>query len=99
MAHNLNPHGYAIWTPREGGKAIESDTICCCHCGEHVLTGGLKFPWTPKRRCGYCMNCGARTCGKPSCDPCVSRWQKLLNAEAGKDLLHKPIIVPVGFGD
>lgn len=93
----LSPHGYAVWTPKEGGRSVESDTACCCHCGEHVYIG-LALPGMPLRRCGYCLNCGARTCGKESCDPCINRFQKLENVEQGRPLDYKPIIVAPGFG-
>lgn len=66
----LHPHSYAVWQDRESDRKVESDALQCCHCAAHF--------WVNKgsgKRRGYCMNCGAVTCGNPACGPCV-HWKK-----------------------
>ena len=89
----LKPHGYAAWTPREGGPAVERDTLCCVHCGLHFYVS----PGSGKIR-GYCMKHGGATCGQKKCDSCVHRLQKLENLEHGLPEGFTPIIVAPGFG-
>ena len=77
-----------------GGDGPEQtfDTVQCCHCGKHWVYR----PGSGKRR-GWCTKCGRVTCGDAMCDPCVPIEVRLENREAGRDLYHRQIVVPVGI--
>ena len=84
-------HGYAIWSGGDGKKDVECDSLRCCHCGAHFWV----TPGSGKRR-GFCMRCGAVTCGQEKCDACVPLEQMLENVEKGRPANHRPIIVSPG---
>lgn len=57
-----------------GGKTTsEKDMLRCCHCGVfwYVLPGS-------GRQRGFCMKCGAPTCGAGACRDC-NPWRKRLD--------------------
>ena len=86
--------GVLITAPLDGDRIVQTKTVRCMHCGRHWV-------WVKGsgRRRGFCLNCMGITCGDPRCDPCVHWEQRLENAEQGKPMNHKPIIVSVpGLG-
>jgi hypothetical protein len=64
------PKGYFIFTPADGGKPIEGETMKCCHCQETfvVVKGSGRLR-------GFCTKCMRVTCGKSECLRC-SPWEK-----------------------
>lgn len=84
--HSKN--GTLISTPYGDDKVVQSDTAKCCHCGR-------VWQWVPGsgRKRGFCMRCGAMTCGNHACDTCIPEEQQLANLESGKPADHRPIIV------
>ena len=64
-------------TMREAGAIIVdgvqvASTLQCCHCGGHFEV--VKGSGT---RRGFCLKCGAVTCGHPDCDPCLPLEKRL----------------------
>ncbi|MCC6419930.1 MAG: hypothetical protein IT429_16975 [Gemmataceae bacterium] len=86
--------GVLISTPVDSDRAVQRDTVQCCHCGRIWL-------WQPGsgRRRGFCTLCGGLTCGTGACDRCVPMEQMIENMEAGLPYelacRHKPIRVSV----
>lgn len=72
----------------DGGRPVEAGTVACCHCGGH---------WVPSpgsgRVRGFCQNCSGFVCG-PGCAACIPTDLLLENAEKGRRLDFRPIIVP-----
>ena len=64
-----------------GGKEVAM-TLQCCHCGGHWIP--IRFS---KRVRGFCRNCMAPHCGKPSCWPCVPAEKKLEKIESDYEYL------------
>jgi hypothetical protein len=81
------PHGH---THRTGpyGEEQECDTLSCPHCRCHleVREGTLE-------QMGWCNKCGAKTCGKPECVPCIPFEVRLLNVERGLPRLTPPPVM------
>jgi len=77
--------GYAIWTDPEK-KTIEKDTFQCCHCGGHFM-----IEKGSGRQRGWCIMCGAATCGHPSCNNCIPFIKKIEEQET-KNRLYEVVI-------
>lgn len=75
----LHSHGEAEWTDKESGRKTVRDCLQCCHCALQFFVE----PESGKKR-GYCMNCGAVTCGQPKCDPCIHWKRKIELIESGR---------------
>jgi len=74
--------GFEFTTSESG--TVDGETLQCCHCGGHFTVN----PGSKKRR-GFCMNCGAVTCGKEKCAQCTPLEKKLDLYEGGKlDILR-----------
>lgn len=60
-----------------------ASTLACPHCSGHfTMVRGSG------RKRGYCLSCGAVTCGSPECDVCVPVEEKL-NYLSGERVLPK----------
>lgn len=85
--------GVLITTPHDGGPEIHEPTVSCCHCGRTWVSK----PGSGRKR-GWCLLCGAITCGKDECMACVPYEARLENIEASKpEDTPRRIIVPGGF--
>lgn len=80
----LTTEGVLFETPLAGGAAILRKTFTCCHCGGVEVE--RKGSGTKR---GFCLLCGAKTCGSPACDSCIPIERQLENLEA-----HRPILTP-----
>lgn len=77
----MRPDGYMRIQSAESDKGRQEwDTIWCPHCTGHFRV----VPGSGTQR-GWCSRCGAPTCGKPQCVPCVPFMKQvdeaLTNAE------------------
>lgn len=76
---------------RETGKTTVTPTKQCAHCGRHWIF----VPGSGRRR-GWCTRCNGITCGNHDCHECVHWRQKIENAETGRPLDNRPLILSVG---
>lgn len=91
MNLRVGTEGVLIETPLDGGPQIHRKTYTCCHCCR---------VWVERKgsgiRRGFCLRCGARTCGHAGCDECIPVERQLECLEAGGLVTPAPvsIIVP-----
>ena len=80
------PHGYAVTTDAETGRAVEHDVIRCCHCQRirEVPAGPLStFPW--------CWACGAPTCQSEQCTARCDPWERQIERSEARDRLFRDV--------
>jgi len=71
--------GVLVSTPADGGKEVQTDMVCCCHCQHTWAWVAGSGRWR-----GSCRDCGGLTCG-PGCpvQGCIPALQLIENLEAG----------------
>jgi len=87
----LEPSGFLIVTPLDGGPEVSYPTVQCPHCDAHWVYR----PGSGKRRM-YCTRCRRYTCGQARCDGCVPTEQWFDNLEKGRPEDWYPASVYVG---
>jgi hypothetical protein len=81
-----------IADPGADRPIAEAATIQCVHCGRHWVAR----PGSGRIR-GFCLRCHGPICG-PGCAECVPIEQQLDNLEAGRPILHRPIVLSIRTG-
>jgi hypothetical protein len=76
----------------DSGAIQEFDTHQCCHCSAHFRI----VPGSGTRR-GFCMRCGALTCGNPGCDACAPIEARLDFMEGKITPYTDVILASLGF--